>query len=92
VKHVYIFKEYHSPVKVIAAVVAGEKIKVFTDITWCRNMSVCIAKGAGHARFHSRQGKVFLISTASRPTLEPAAPPIQWVPGAIFPGDKAAGA
>jgi hypothetical protein len=40
----------------------------------------------------SRQCKIFLFSTASRPTLGPTQPPIQWVTGGDFPGDKAAGA
>jgi hypothetical protein len=33
-----------------------------------------------------------LYSAPSRPALKPTQPPIQWVPGEIYPGDKAAGA
>jgi hypothetical protein len=41
-----------------------------------------------------RQCIIFLFSTASRPTLGPTQPPIQWVTRALspFPGGKAAGA
>jgi hypothetical protein len=55
--------------------------------------SVSIAKGlqAGRPRFDSRQCKIFLFSTASRPTLEPTQPPIQWVPGALSLGVKQQG-
>jgi hypothetical protein len=35
--------------------------------------------------FDSRQYKIFPFSTASRPTLGPTHPPIQWVPGALSP-------
>jgi hypothetical protein len=31
------------------------------------------------------------IATFSRPTLGPAQPSIQWVPGAVYPGGKATG-
>jgi hypothetical protein len=31
---------------------------------------------------------IFLLTTASRPTLEPTQPPIQWVPGALFLGSS----
>jgi hypothetical protein len=32
------------------------------------------------------RGKVFLFSIAFTPVLGPTQPPIQWVPGAIYPG------
>jgi hypothetical protein len=35
---------------------------------------------------------IFLFTNASRPALGPAQPPIQWVPGAVSLGGKAAGA
>jgi hypothetical protein len=35
---------------------------------------------------------IFLFTTASRTAVGPTQPPIQWVPGAPFPGGKAAGA
>jgi hypothetical protein len=41
--------------------------------------------------FGSRQCKIFLFSTASRPTLGPRQPHIQWVPGAVSPGVKRLG-
>jgi hypothetical protein len=36
--------------------------------------------------------KNFLFSTSSRPALGSTQPPIQWVPGALFPGVKRPGA
>jgi len=33
----------------------------------------------------------FLFATASRPTLGPTQPPIQWVPGFLTPGLKRSG-
>jgi hypothetical protein len=45
---------------------------------------------AGRPGFDSRQCKIFLFSTASRPALGSTQPPIQWVPGGSFPGGKAA--
>jgi hypothetical protein len=36
-------------------------------------------------RFPARV-QIFLFSTAPRPALRPTLPPIQWIPGAIFPG------
>jgi hypothetical protein len=37
--------------------------------------------------FDSRQCTIILFSTASRQILGPRQPPMQWVPGAISPGD-----
>jgi hypothetical protein len=45
---------------------------------------------AGRPGFDSRIGKIFLLSTASSPTLGPTQLPIQWVPDTISPGGKAA--
>jgi hypothetical protein len=41
---------------------------------------------AGRPGFDSQQCKIFLFSTASRPTLGPTQPPIQCVPGAHYWG------
>jgi hypothetical protein len=38
--------------------------------------------------FDSRQCKIFLLSTASRPNLVPAQSPSQWVMGTLSPGAK----
>jgi hypothetical protein len=38
--------------------------------------------------FDSRQDKIFLFSTASRPALGPTQPPIQWAQRVISPGVK----
>jgi hypothetical protein len=37
------------------------------------------------------KGKIFIFSTASKSALGPTQPPLQWVPGAIFPGVKRPG-
>jgi hypothetical protein len=37
------------------------------------------------------RGRVFLLSTSSRPVLEPTQRPIQWVAGALSPGAKRPG-
>jgi hypothetical protein len=37
-------------------------------------------------------GKIFLFSKASKPTVGPTQPPIQWVLGCSFSGGKVAGA
>jgi hypothetical protein len=62
-----------------------------------RDGSVGIATGHGAERPRGRisspgRGKIFLLSTSSRPVLTPIKPPIQWVPGALSSGGKAAGA
>jgi hypothetical protein len=45
---------------------------------------------AGLPMFDSREGKhIFLLSTASRPSLGPTWPPIHWVPGVKRPGPEA---
>jgi hypothetical protein len=41
--------------------------------------------------FDSQQGKNILFFTASRPTLGPTQPPIQWISGAISPDAKRPG-
>jgi hypothetical protein len=44
---------------------------------------------AGRQGFDSRQKKVIvLFSTASRPTLRPTQPPLQWVPEVLSLGEK----
>jgi hypothetical protein len=40
----------------------------------------------GWPGFDSQECMIFLFSTASKPNLGPTQPPIQWVPGAPFPG------
>jgi hypothetical protein len=44
------------------------------------------------SRLNSRQEQeIFLSSIMSRPALEPTQPPVQWVPGAVYPGIKRQG-
>jgi hypothetical protein len=48
--------------------------------------------GLGERGFESRQELgIFLFTTASRPSLGPTQPPIQWVPGALSLGVKRPG-
>jgi hypothetical protein len=46
---------------------------------------------AGRPGFDSRQFKIFLFSTASRPVVGPTHSPIQWILGAVSPGVKGQG-
>jgi hypothetical protein len=46
---------------------------------------------AGRPGFDSRHCKIFLFSTASRQGLGSYQPPLQWVPGALYPGVKRPG-
>jgi hypothetical protein len=59
------------------------------DITWYINW---LRTGRPRGRSSSPgRGKIFLLSTSTRPVLGPTQPPIEWVPGALSPGCKAAG-
>jgi hypothetical protein len=58
-----------------------------------RDITIGIATGYelnGRGSIPSR-GKIFLFYVASRPTLGPTQPPIQWVPRAGFPWIKRPG-
>jgi hypothetical protein len=46
---------------------------------------------AGWPGFNSRHCKIFLFSTASRPTLEPSQPPIEWATGLFLWGESGRG-
>jgi hypothetical protein len=51
----------------------------------------CLTMGwtIGRSRFDPRQGqRIFLPAPASRLALGPTQPPIQWVPGVLYPGVK----
>jgi hypothetical protein len=53
-------------------------------IIWAtESVAQSVYRRAGGPGFDSRQCKIFLFSTASRPTLGPTQPPIQWVTWAI---------
>jgi hypothetical protein len=54
--------------------------------------AVDIATGRLRGQSSSRgRGKIFLLSTSSRPVLGPTQPPIQWVPGGLSSGIKRPG-
>jgi hypothetical protein len=63
------------------------------NVNQCNRYSDWLQAGWWRGR-GSSPGRVknFLFSTSSRPVLGPTQPPIQWVPGALSPGGKAAGA
>jgi hypothetical protein len=56
----------------------------YSDIQEAGQLS-CYSDGLGPG-LDSRQCKIFLYSTASRPVLGPTQSPIQWLPRAPFPG------
>jgi hypothetical protein len=63
--------------------------KTHTLLVKSRDSSVGIALGYGVLGFDSRRGLgSFLFTTLSKTALGPTQPPIQWVPGALFLGDK----
>jgi hypothetical protein len=41
--------------------------------------------------FDSWQGKIFIFSEVSRLNMEPTQPPLQWVPGNLYPGVRQKG-
>jgi hypothetical protein len=51
-----------------------------------RDSAVGIATGYGGRSLSPDRGKIFLLSTSSRPVLGPTQPPIQWVPGPFSRG------
>jgi hypothetical protein len=62
-------------------IVLSKLLSLFSDI---RHSDGLRTGGAG---FHTRQRpEIFLYSTMFEVTLEPTKPPIQWTPGALFPG------
>jgi hypothetical protein len=47
----------------------------------------------GRSGFDPRQGqRIFPLTSVSRPAVRPTRPPVQWVPGVLSPGKRAAGA
>jgi hypothetical protein len=61
---------------------------IYIYILLCR-YSAWLRAGRPKGRSSSpSRGKVFFLSTTSRPVLGPTQPPIQWVPGALFTGVK----
>jgi hypothetical protein len=53
---------------------------------------ISLGYGLDDWEFKSRQELgIFLLTTASRPVLEPTQPPIEWVPGALSLGVKRPG-
>jgi hypothetical protein len=64
----------------------------FLIIVYSQGCSVSIVTRlrAGRPGFDSRQGmeRLFLFATASIPAMRPSQPPIEWVPGAFYPGVK----
>jgi hypothetical protein len=60
---------------------------IFTGV----GITQSVLRRAGRPGFDSRQRNIIFFSPASRPTLGPNQPPIQWVPGALSPGVKRLG-
>jgi hypothetical protein len=60
--------------------------------SWDNSVSIATRLRTGPSGFDSRQGQgILLFATASRPTLGPTHPSIQWVLGALSPGVKRPG-
>jgi hypothetical protein len=75
------------------------KNSIWSLLPYCRNIFVLWPNfltfwlQSGQLRGQSLRtgrGKIFLLSTASRPLLGPSQPPIQWLPKALYSGGKAA--
>jgi hypothetical protein len=63
-----------------------------SDLKPVQLSGIALGYGLDHRGFESRQGLgIFLITTASRPALEPTQLPIEWVPGAPCLGVKRPG-
>jgi hypothetical protein len=70
------------------------RISVCCYQLWSRDSLVVMALGYGlddSGSIPPGGVGIFFFSTASRSTLGPNQPPIQWVPGGVSPGGKAAG-
>jgi hypothetical protein len=54
----------------------------FDTVTWSRDSSftIVIRRWAGRLVFDSRQDRIFLFVTTSRPAMGPSQPLIQWIP------------